>query len=243
MVAACGGELRMTGASVIEKRRNTWQEVVSAGGTVASLVAALLMAATPALAQQNGCQAALAQVQQARSQIILNHTNAEQSLVTARDNAMLDCQKQAIGGGAGANAALEQCTKQVSDTFAAATIDLQKAFNGALSQEQIVENDVSQGKSCAWTPEEITQMVATVSQAAAQLGQSAAQIIAAAKGKAAGATTPASSTAGSSGNKPPAAPATPPTSTPPSNKPPTTPKPPASTGTTPPAGGTNPATP
>jgi hypothetical protein len=238
-------ERRMTGASVIEKRRSAWQEAGSAGGWGASFVAALLMAAAPALAQQNGCQAALAQVQQARSQIILKHTDAEQTLVTARQNALLDCQKKAIGGGTGSGAAMDQCEKQVNDTFAASEIDLQKAFNDALSQEQIVENDVSQGKSCALTPEEITQMVATVGQLAAQLGQSAAQIIAAAKGKAAGATTPA---AGAPGAKPPAvpSPATPtsPTSpTPPSSKPPTAPKPPAN-GTTPPTNsGTNPTTP
>jgi hypothetical protein len=224
----------MTRESVIEKRHSAWQEAGAAGGWVASLAAALLMAAAPALAQQTRCQAGLLQVQQARNQIILNHTNAEQALVTARQNAMLDCQKQAIGGGTGAGAAMDQCEKQVSDNFAKSEIDLQKAFNDAVSQEQIIENNLAQGKGCGWTPEEITQMVATVGQIAAQLGQSAAQIIAAAKGKAAGATTPASP-----GAKPPASPATPPPSATPS-KPPTTPKPPASTGTTPPANGTTP---
>jgi len=173
-------------ASIMLKRRNNRPGAASFG---LSLVAALTMSAAPALAQGN-CKAALQPILQARSQILLNYANAQTKLANDRQNAMLDCIKKGIAGSPNSGAAVAQCQKSVGDTYQGAEIDLQKDENDALTQESIVENNVAHGPSCNWTPEEISQFVASVGQAASQLAQGAAQIISAAKGKAATATAP-----------------------------------------------------
>jgi len=173
----------------MHNRRSLWREAISCGGSCLSLLAALTMSAVPALAQGN-CKAALQPVLQARSQILLNFANAQTKLANDRQNAILDCIKKGIAGSPNSGAAVAQCQKSVGDTYQGAEIDLQKEENDALTQESIVENNLAHGPSCNWTPEEISQFVATIGQAASQLAQSAAQIISAAKTKAATAAAP-----------------------------------------------------
>jgi hypothetical protein len=171
-----------------------------------SLAAAivLLSLVTPGFAQQaqqNACQAALQQVAQADNQITLNRQNAEQQLTTNHANALLDCQKQAAGGGANAATQLGDCENQVNTAYSQADLSLQQAANTAYGVEAEIANDLRSGPSCSWSAEQITQMVSQLSQAAAQLTTSAAQIISAAKGK--GTTAPTNSAGGSGSTRPP----------------------------------------
>lgn len=171
---------------------------------------AFALVAEPGFAQ-NPCRDALKQVEQNRSTIALNYQNAEQKLATDRTNALLECEKQAVPGGAGAAAALAACDKQVGTAYAEADISLQQAANTAFGAAQQVANDIARGPTCTWSPAEITQFVSQVGQTAAKLAQSAAQIITAAKGKASApaaastasaGTTPASTAAAAAPSKP-----------------------------------------
>lgn len=164
---------------------------------------ALLSLLTPGFAQQgqqSPCQAALQQVEQADNQITLNHQNAEQQLATNKANALLDCQKQAVGGGAAATK-LPDCEKDVNNKYGVADLSLQQAANTSYGIEAQIANELRSGPSCSWSAQQITQMVSQLSQAAAQLTTSAAQIISAAKGK--GTTAPTNPAGGSGGTKPP----------------------------------------
>jgi hypothetical protein len=160
-------------------------------GLAAAIV--LLSLVTPGFAQQaqqNACQAALQQVAQTDNQITLNRQNAEQQLTTNKANALLDCQKKALGGGANAATELTNCENQVNTTYSQADLSLQQAANIAYGAEAQIANELRSGPSCSLSAEQITQMISQLSQAAAQLTTSAAQIISAAKGK--GTTAPTS---------------------------------------------------
>lgn len=170
--------------------------------------------------QQNACQAALQQVEQADNQITLNHQNGEQQLSTNRTNALLDCQKQALAGGANAATQLTNCEQQVNIKFNTADLSLQQAANTAYGTEAQIANDLRSGPSCSWSAEQITQMLSQLSQATAQLTTSAAQIISAVKGK--GTTAPTNPSVRSTGRPPATSNATTQASKPPANGNPTT---------------------
>jgi len=146
------------------------------------LAAAALTLPSAALAQTNSCATTLQAVRAAEEKLGLDFQNGQLQLETNRNNAILDCEKQAIGAPSGSNAESE-CLKQVNDAYQSAMLDLQKAYNTALAADEQIANNVSRGDPCPWSPEEITQFATQMTQATAQLTQSIAQVITAAKSK------------------------------------------------------------
>ena len=232
------------------KRDTFWREAGATGGHAAALVAALALAASPVLAQQqNGCQAALQQLNQTRATIITNTQNAQNTMATDQRNAMRDCYNLQQPNDPNSGKAVDACLQRVVQVYKPYATQILDNQDTALTQVDNAARSLATGPACHWTPEEITQFITAAGQALSQMTSSAAQLITAAKSKATGATNANAGGASSgAGTKPPATSGTsasgsaaPKSPTPP--KPPAPPTPPGSgssgsSGTTPPAAGT-----
>jgi hypothetical protein len=96
------------------KRRSLWRETVSVGGTTAALLAALTMAAVPALAQGD-CLSPLTSIQDARNNLITSSQNQQNTLATDRRNAMRDCTDQAKPNNP--NPGVDSCLQAVNGIY------------------------------------------------------------------------------------------------------------------------------
>jgi len=187
------------------------RQVRIGGRSLALFLTAPLVIITPAAAQ-NGCQAALTQVQQARTAIIAKNQADQNTLTTNRIAAQRECMNKAQPNNAESGKAADSCLRDINSTYDAAVTALDNERDHALTQEANVEGSIAFGKICNWTPEELTQFLTAVGQATAQMGQSAAQIITAAKTKAAAPS--GASAANAAASKPPATSTTPAPETP-----------------------------
>src|SRR5579862_8261268 len=108
----------------MKQRQKAWQEAASHRGSALAVLAALALAAAPAVAQQNGCQAALAQVDQARSTIITKTQDALNTLATDRRNAMRECLNKAQPNDPNSGKVVDECLKAIDAAYRPAQTEI-----------------------------------------------------------------------------------------------------------------------
>jgi hypothetical protein len=188
---------------------------------IAALLLAALLAPPPAAARTpNPCSTALQQQLQNIAKLHIQLDDAYIQLAAQRTNAIRDTCVTASGQN-------QKCMTQVNARFDALRRNLDDQGTNLDAAAAKARNDFG-ASNCPWSAQEITQMVATIGQTTAQITQSIAQVVSAAKGNGGG-SSGGKPGDGSTTPPPPAPPPAPtPTPAPPANPaPPSTPAPPA----------------